>query len=342
MLTAELKNQFRYKLRFKKRPSLTQPVEFMPQPTPSQSQPPQHQITVTNIQKSQQDAKSYRGLVLPNGLKVILISDPTAQKSAACMSIEVGHMSDPPEIPGLAHLCEHSLFLGSKKFPSDNDFRLFLSENGGYSNAQTFADVTKYFFDILPEKFEEALERFSQMFIAPLFNIDSVMREILAVNSEHEKNLASDAWRVRMVNKKLAIQEHDYCKFGTGNAGTLTRADICEKLKEFHGRFYRSGNMMNLAVMGKETLDQLEKVVKKYFEDEIENLYVELPKWSDKVFEEQSMMTKTFIVPVHDVRSMTLQFQTPCLLRYYKSRVSAFSVFFTYKINVDILLIEFF
>lgn len=319
MLTAELKNQFRHKLRFKRRPS---EKSINPPPPFIQESPPQPQITVNNIKKSQQDAKSYRAIILPNGLKATLISDPTAQKSAACMSIEVGHMSDPSEIPGLAHLCEHTLFLGTEKYPTDNDFRLFLSENGGNANAQTFADVTKYFFDILPEKFEEAIDRFAQMFIAPLFNVESVMREISAVNNEHEKNLASDAWRVRMVNKRLAIQDHDYSKFGTGNSKTLSRADICKELKEFHKKFYKSGNLMNLAVLGKETLDELEKIVKRYFEDGIKNLQVEINSWSDKVFSEDSMMTRTLIVPIKDVRSMTLQFQTSCLLGYYKSRVS--------------------
>lgn len=123
MLTSELKNQFRYKLRFKKRPSLKASTPPPESPTHPQEIPLQPQLTVENIQKSQQDPKNYRGLVLPNGIKVFLISDPTAQKAAACMSIEVGHMSDPPDIPGLAHLCEHSLFLGSEKYPKDNDFR---------------------------------------------------------------------------------------------------------------------------------------------------------------------------------------------------------------------------
>ena len=132
-----------------------------------------------------------------------------------------------------------------------------------------------------------------------------------------------------MVNKKLAIQDHDYSKFGTGNSGTLSRADICKELKEFHKKFYKFGNLMNLAVFGKETLDDLEKLVKKYFEEEIKNLKIEIPSWSDKVFSEDSMMTRTLIVPIQDVRSMTLQFQTPCLLGYYKSRVSELTIIFS-------------
>jgi len=31
-------------------------------------------------------------------------------------------MSDPAELPGLAHFCEHMLFLGTEKYPSENSF----------------------------------------------------------------------------------------------------------------------------------------------------------------------------------------------------------------------------
>jgi DUF438 domain-containing protein len=54
-----------------------------------------------NIVKSQQDAKNYRGLILKeNGMRCMLVSDPAVEKSAVCLSVEVGHMQDPPDIPG--------------------------------------------------------------------------------------------------------------------------------------------------------------------------------------------------------------------------------------------------
>lgn len=43
-----------------------------------------------NITKSPNDKRSYRGLILNNQLKVILISDPTTEKSAASMDVSVG------------------------------------------------------------------------------------------------------------------------------------------------------------------------------------------------------------------------------------------------------------
>ena len=58
------------------------------------------------IQKSFKDDRSYRHLVLPNKLQVLLVSSPDADKAAAAMCVKVGHFSDPDELPGLAHFCE--------------------------------------------------------------------------------------------------------------------------------------------------------------------------------------------------------------------------------------------
>eukprot|EP00965_Chrysotila_dentata_P243415 6205400-Pleurochrysis_carterae.AAC.1 len=44
--------------------------------------------------------------------QVLLVSDPEADKAAACMDVSVGHSSDPSDLPGLAHFLEHMLFLG--------------------------------------------------------------------------------------------------------------------------------------------------------------------------------------------------------------------------------------
>lgn len=71
----------------------------------------------------------------------------------------LGYLSDPDEIPGLAHFCEHMLFLGTEKHPNENDYSKYLTENGGSSNADTYPDHTNYFFDIVPEHLESALDR---------------------------------------------------------------------------------------------------------------------------------------------------------------------------------------
>jgi insulysin len=67
------------------------------------------------ILKSQNDSRSYRCIILENGLQVLLISDKDTDKAAAAMDVHVGHFSDPGDIPGLAHFLEHLLFMGTEK-----------------------------------------------------------------------------------------------------------------------------------------------------------------------------------------------------------------------------------
>lgn len=43
-----------------------------------------------SILQSEEDKRSYRGIELSNGVKIILISDPTCDKAAAAMDVNVG------------------------------------------------------------------------------------------------------------------------------------------------------------------------------------------------------------------------------------------------------------
>lgn len=152
------------------------------------------------------------------------------------------------------------------------------------------------------------------------------MREINAVHSEHEKNLSTDVWRIRQVNKFLSNPEHPYSKFGTGNKETLLEIpkeqniDIRNELIKFHKKWY-SSNIMSLAIFGKESLDELEAMTLKYFAD-IENKNVELPKWNDKVYLDDQKTIKLTIVPVKDSRNLTISFQIPDLDEFYKCGVN--------------------
>ena len=50
---------------------------------------------------------------------MLLISDATADKAAAAMDVRVGSWGDPERFQGLAHFCEHMLFMGTKPYPSE-------------------------------------------------------------------------------------------------------------------------------------------------------------------------------------------------------------------------------
>lgn len=125
-------------------------------------------------------------------------------------------MTDPDYLPGLAHFCEHMLFLGTEKFPNENAYTKFLSEHGGSSNAATYQDHTAYYFDVSTDQLSNALDRFSQFFLKPLFTESATERELSAIHSEHEKNISIDGWRIDQMEKHNANPNHPYHKFGTG------------------------------------------------------------------------------------------------------------------------------
>lgn len=275
------------------------------------------------IIKSAEDKRLYRALELQNGMRVMLISDPQTDKSSAAMDVYIGHMKDPRDIPGLAHFCEHMLFLGTKKYPEENEYTKFLNEHGGSSNAFTSNEHTNYYFDIAPEHLGGALDRFSQFFLEPLFTESATEREINAVNSENDKNLQSDSWRFYQLDKSLANPEHDYSKFGTGNKITLeTRAkklgyDVRDELLKFHSNNYTS-NLMGLTLLGKESLDELTDMIVPLV-SEVENKNLPYPEWKTHPYGPNELQTMCYVVPVKDIRNLGVNWSIPDLHDYYKT-----------------------
>lgn len=76
------------------------------------------------IRKSRLDTRLYRAIVLPNDLKVLLISDDEAETAGVALNVGVGSWDEPSEFPGLAHFLEHMLFMGSEKYPNVNEFNV--------------------------------------------------------------------------------------------------------------------------------------------------------------------------------------------------------------------------
>ncbi|WCJ33462.1 Insulin-degrading enzyme-like 2 [Euphorbia peplus] len=217
------------------------------------------------------DAREYRRIVLANSLQVLLISDPETDKCAASMDVSVGSFSDPVGLEGLAHFLEHMLFYASEKYPLEDSYSKYITEHGGSTNAFTSSEHTNYFFDINADCFEDALDRFAQFFINPLMSADATTREIKAVDSENQKNLLSDPWRMNQLQKHLSVESHPYHKFSTGNWDTLEvrpkakGLDTRLELIKFYEEHY-SANLMHLVIYAKESLDKIQMLVEDKFQ----------------------------------------------------------------------------
>jgi len=57
-----------------------------------------YKVFAGSIEKPDLDERNYRILRLRNGLKAILVHDPQADKSAACLRVAIGSLCDPVRI----------------------------------------------------------------------------------------------------------------------------------------------------------------------------------------------------------------------------------------------------
>ena len=257
---------------------------------------------------SASDPRSYRSIKLENGLEALLIHDETAEMAGASLDVRSGHWKDPKTTQGLAHFCEHMLFLGTKKYPEEDGYSSFLTKHGGKYNAYTAAESTNYMFEVVAEHLDAVLDMFAQFFIEPLFTESGTAREVQAIDAEHNKNLQSDLWRMMRLNELLASPEHAQSKFGTGSSKTLeVHTDLREQVMNFWKDNY-SANIMKLVVLGKEPLDELEASVRSKF-SAIENK--NLKPYDEKTMNGKPYAPESFgailrAVPVSSVRRLVV------------------------------------
>ncbi|KAH8927446.1 LuxS/MPP-like metallohydrolase [Atractiella rhizophila] len=290
-------------------PPCPRPANLPPLPIP----PPQNVAVFTqHIERSANDDRSYRLITLENGLQALLISDKETDKSAAAVTVRVGNLEDPLELMGLAHYVEHLSFMGSKGWSKENEYTEFLSANSGVSNAYTAGDSTNYFFDVHPPALSGALSRFSQFFSAPLFLESCCDRELNAIESEHAKNVQNDGWRMYQLDKHTADPNHPFWKFGTGNLKTLRDTpkekgiDVRERLLEWWKEHY-SANLMKLVVLGKESLDELTKLVVRDFWDVPNKNYAETI-YDSRPYTKDQLGTLIYVKTVRDIRMLDITF----------------------------------
>ncbi len=215
------------------------------------------------------DDRDYRSVTLDNGLTALLVSDPEADKAAASLNVDVGSAQDPDDLAGLAHYLEHMLFLGTEAYPQADAYQSYLSRHGGQHNAYTAAQDTNYFFSVDPDALDGTLDRFSRFFVDPLFNADRLASERQVVHSEYQARKRDAARRHASVLDALLNPEHPTTRFSVGSNETLAdrpegETPLRQRVIDFYERHY-GANVMHLAVVAPQPLDELEALVRDDF-----------------------------------------------------------------------------
>lgn len=282
-------------------------------------------IINASIKQSPNDKREYQVIKLSNQLEVLLISDPDLENSAASISVAVGSKNNPASQLGLAHYLEHMLFLGSKRYPTINEYSKFMSQNGGYTNAYTAQDSTVYGFEVNDDAFDEALDRLADVMSQPLLDEKYAEKERHTVNAEHKTYFDNDMRKLYALMRYTLNPEHPMARFSTGDLTTLVDkpgSKLQDELKLFFDTYY-SANLMKVALTSPRSITEMQQLASLYL-TQIVNKKTAKPVILQPMLSDKQLSIKVEMKPTADIKLLHVSFLVPSLKDEYMYKAGGY------------------
>ncbi|EJD07223.1 uncharacterized protein FOMMEDRAFT_164257 [Fomitiporia mediterranea MF3/22] len=281
---------------------------------------PGYYLYTAQIQKSPEDDREYRVIRLGNGLEAVVVRDGDAIAPVASLNIATGHFRDPlmgywysqEDMPGLAHLCENLTLSGLELDEEYTERVNYISDtsSSGLDTSCTFSVSSNHLAD--------ALERFSSVFCNPQFSTEIILRAIDKLDSKQSERPVDDERRIAAVENTLARPEHPLKKFGCDVAITKTR----EKLGEWWEKEY-CADRMNLALIGKESLEELTHLVVKLF-SRIKSGGQNSIQLSEQPYTKEELCKITYIETTDGAYRVKIKFSVPWQAPFWRFKPAYF------------------
>src|SRR5262249_40072347 len=120
---------------------------------------------------------------LKNGLRIITDSMREAESAVVGAWVGVGTRHEPWHANGVAHLVEHMMFKGTRRY-SPYELSALIENNGGSTNAHTTREETAYYARVLPEDIGLATSIIADMLQHSVFDAKELDRERTVIVQE--------------------------------------------------------------------------------------------------------------------------------------------------------------
>jgi zinc protease len=200
---------------------------------------------------------------LSNGLKVLLFPNPKAPVVSVQVWYKVGSMDEPLGKSGLAHLTEHLMFRGTRKY-GPKQFSRIIQKNGGQDNAFTGRDYTAYFENLASDRLAIALDLEADRMTGLAVDEEKFRTENLVVREERRLRVKDDP-SASLFEEVIAAayKSHPYKRPITGwmeDLEELTHEDFLS----FYRTYYQPGNA-TLVIAGDFQPDAVLPLIEKTF-----------------------------------------------------------------------------
>lgn len=204
-------------------------------------------------------------MTLSNGLKVIVCEKNTSPMVQMEVWYRVGSKDEWDGVRGMAHMFEHMMFRGSKKFNGEGDVYIHEMEKmGAQINAYTTFDRTVYWEELPKEHLEKAFameaDRMENLILDQ--KVLDTEREVVG----EELRLGENNWYQKVMSeryKHLYPKGHPYQVDVIGNLDEITTFTT-KQCQDFYDKFY-SPNNAYLVIVGDVKAENIFGLAKTYF-----------------------------------------------------------------------------
>ncbi len=202
---------------------------------------------------------------LNNGLKAMIIEDNSLPIICSTITFDVGGQNLHNDKTGIAHLFEHMMFNGSKKYPK-GQFDTILESQGGYSNAWTSRDFTSYF-EMFPSKNIEQILDMDRDRIQNLALTESMLTSEREVVKEERRMAVEDSIQGTLWETlyKHAYTHHAYRNPIVGWMDDIASINL-DDCQSFYEKYYAPNNAI-LVLAGNLHIETGVKLIETFYGD---------------------------------------------------------------------------
>ena len=203
---------------------------------------------------------------LPNGLKVHLVEDHSAQVVAVNVWYDVGSRNEREGRTGFAHLFEHMMFQGSANVKKAEHFQL-VERAGGQMNGSTQPDRTNYFEVVPSNRLNLALWLEADRMRSLAVTAENLKNQQEAVKEERRLRVDNQPYSAGLVDSLPTIFDRATCFAYAhsiiGSMDDLNAATVAD-VKAFFDLYYAPNNA-TLVITGDFQPAEARRLVRDYF-----------------------------------------------------------------------------
>jgi zinc protease len=200
---------------------------------------------------------------LPNGLRVIVKEDRRAPTVVQQLWYRAGSIDEQPGVTGVAHVLEHMMFKGTRRFPQ-GEFSRLVAEVGGRDNAFTNSSATVYHQQVHKSALPLILELESDRMAGLLVSSEEFGKEVRVVMEE--RRLRTEDNPRSLVYEDLMSTAFAGHPGGWPVIGWMSdlQSMSAEDARAWHRRWYSPGNAV-LVIVGDVDAAHALRLVRKFY-----------------------------------------------------------------------------